>query len=408
MSSDLSKDVIDQLTPLLGSLAQLLASGSQLTEDDLPILLMGTDLEPDPIALEELRHWGTLLRTVQEEPSEERRRSTAETLMSLGLPEDTVLLAESTVAESDAQPPTMMATSSGQRLKVSVSSLEFGALLPQQTGTAEIEVQGGPGLVMVKSAHVQVTPLQFGTGTAQLRVEVREPDDHLLWASIKLVVLEETIEVPVLASWGEPELLSELPQLPPEVARLLCEGSPFMPSLNQHVLTRIMRDLDSGECRHEGEAIARQLLSLPTLRGIRMFMKATEGDEHFSLEDVEQYRRGFDQYANGFMNPIELLYFAYGALPEKLGGAGIPAARQYLAELDVDPAGRERRSRDYIDVNLEYAVEQLRFNLSGRRLLRELLEKERARNTDVFYTVGMAAAYRVFAAYWEEVDKRTT
>ncbi len=99
MTSRLSSEALNQLTPLLGSLARLVARGSQVSEAQLRTLLLGADLESEPAALEELKRWGRLLTALREQPSEENRHATVEALMLRGLPEAPVLLAVDTVAK---------------------------------------------------------------------------------------------------------------------------------------------------------------------------------------------------------------------------------------------------------------------------------------------------------------------
>jgi hypothetical protein len=61
MTSRLSSEALNQLTPLLGSLARLVARGSQVSEAQLRTLLLGADLESEPAALEELNLHSALL-----------------------------------------------------------------------------------------------------------------------------------------------------------------------------------------------------------------------------------------------------------------------------------------------------------------------------------------------------------
>lgn len=205
MTPDLPKGVIDMLAPALTTLARLIASRSELSDDELQILLMGAGLQPEPAVLAELRHWGTLLRTAQEQPSEEYEAVVLQALMARGLPAEEVILAVTTAAESGMEPPSLIASQSGKKLAVSVKSLDFGILNPGQSAAAEIEVQGGSGQVLLESNLVRVTPPTFGEEATRLQVEVKAPTGRLLWESIKLVTLEEAVELPVLALWQETE-----------------------------------------------------------------------------------------------------------------------------------------------------------------------------------------------------------
>ena len=198
MTSRLSSQALDQLTPLLGSLARLVARGSQVGEDQLRTLLLGTDLDSDPVALEELKRWGRLLVALRECPSEDNRHATAEALMIRGLPEAPVLLAVDTVTSRGNTPP-----QPPKRLWASVERLDFGELRAGQAASAEFEAHGGPGQVVVESDQVQVTPTQFGLGLTRFRVEVKPLASGVLWTRLKLVTAGETLELPVVAQWTE-------------------------------------------------------------------------------------------------------------------------------------------------------------------------------------------------------------
>lgn len=200
MTSRLSTDAMARLTPLLGSLARMVARGLPVNESQLQTLLLGADLESDTSALEELKRWGRLLTILREQPTEENRHATVEALMLRGLPEATVLLAVDAVTEG------RQSTRSSQRLSANVEQLEFGILSPGQGASAELEVQGGPGQVVVTSDQLRVWPLQFGPGPTRLRVEVKPLSSGVLWTSLKLVAPGESLEIPVLAQWMETDI----------------------------------------------------------------------------------------------------------------------------------------------------------------------------------------------------------
>src|SRR4051794_22422415 len=102
MTNRLSNDVLQQLSPLLGSLARLIAAGSPLGDGELEMLLLGVDLADEPGVPAEVQRWGRMLRALQARPTPELRRATTEALLLRGLPEAPVLLA---VAVVSAAPP---------------------------------------------------------------------------------------------------------------------------------------------------------------------------------------------------------------------------------------------------------------------------------------------------------------
>ena len=206
MASQLSSEHMAQLVPLLGSLARLMAASSSLNERSLHTLLLGADLDSNPAALDELRRWGRLLWAVQEQPTDEQRQATVEALLLRGLPEASVLLAVATVAASKTGPAQSTSTPAAPtlaRLQASVSSLDFGVLRPGQGATQELEIEGGPGQVIIESDQIQVTPTQFGAGSTCLRVELHPLTSGLLWTTLKLMTAGETLEVPVMAQWQD-------------------------------------------------------------------------------------------------------------------------------------------------------------------------------------------------------------
>ena len=203
MTSQLSSDQLERLTPLLGSMARLIASGSEPRDDDLEILLLGADLEAEPQVLGELKRWDRLLRGVADNPREQRRRTTVEALMLRGLAEAPVLLAVDTVATGNAASTSPAAPTPVQGLAASVSSLDFGSLPAAQTATLEFEVEGGPGQIVADSDQVNITPMQFGVEPTPIQVDVRPIGSGLLWTTVKLVTSGETLELPLVAQWGE-------------------------------------------------------------------------------------------------------------------------------------------------------------------------------------------------------------
>jgi len=197
-TSKISKEKFERMTPLLGSLSRLVSNGAKLDDSALETLLIGRELEDDQICLKELRRWGKLLTAMRDNPSKLQREATVEALLVRGLSEAQVLLAVSTVAEkgSTIEIETIQAS-----LSVSVSSIEFGEIKAGETPEAEIEIEGGSGQVYVDSDQLDVSPLNFGPGKTRLHVKLKPMHSDLLWTSIKLLTSQETLEIPVIASF---------------------------------------------------------------------------------------------------------------------------------------------------------------------------------------------------------------
>jgi hypothetical protein len=196
MESNLSSGLLEQIRPLLGNLAQLVIEGSRLSEDVLRDLLRETGLQDNSAALTELQLWGELLVDVREDPTQ--HQSTVEALQLRGLREAPVLLAIDRVV-SQVDERDMIASS---QIQVSEEKLNFGCLPLEEGAVQELEVEGGPGRVEVDSDRVRVSPQQFGSSATQLRIEICPwKREGVLSTSLKLITMEESVNVPILAQW---------------------------------------------------------------------------------------------------------------------------------------------------------------------------------------------------------------
>lgn len=222
MTSRPSGEMVQRLTPLLGSLARLVISGSQLSKNELRTLLFGAGLESEPTAQEEMERWGQLLMALYQQPSEALRRATVEALLLRGLPEAPALLAVTTVIEGTSTTAPSQASQRPRRLKADVERLDFGTLSPGQTASAVIIVSGGPGHVVSESDQVQITPVQFGEQPTRIHVEAKPLSNGLLWTTLKLITVEDTLEVPVIAQWQSlpPVAVEPLIAQPPLTSRV--------------------------------------------------------------------------------------------------------------------------------------------------------------------------------------------
>ena len=95
MGARLSSDIVEQMAPLLGALAKLVASGSQVSETELRTMLAGVSLEDKPDVLAEGVRWARLLSGLRRQA--DLGQATVESLLMRGLPEATVILAVATV-----------------------------------------------------------------------------------------------------------------------------------------------------------------------------------------------------------------------------------------------------------------------------------------------------------------------
>ncbi len=103
MSARPPSDTIEQMAPLLGSLARLVAGGTAVNEATLCTLLAGVDLPPHTGIIAEMALWAKLLHTLYDQS--DLRLATSEALLMRCLPEASVLLAVSVVADKSRRHP---------------------------------------------------------------------------------------------------------------------------------------------------------------------------------------------------------------------------------------------------------------------------------------------------------------
>jgi parallel beta-helix repeat protein len=205
MATTLLPDELERVTPVLGSLARLLARGLEPGEAEFRALLLGAGLVPEPVLLAELRRWTTLLAQAREEATELTLGAIVEALMLRGLPEASAALAVATVTAAVAGAEKRSQPREAPALATSVNSLDFGVLAPGQVAQGAIEVRGGPGRVVSENSQVRVRPQQFGADSTRLFIELEPLTSGLVWSAINLVTPRETLEIPVLARWEEPQ-----------------------------------------------------------------------------------------------------------------------------------------------------------------------------------------------------------
>lgn len=126
--------------------------------------------------------------------------------MLRGLPESGARLAVFTIigGPNDQSPPPQ------QPLTASVPCLDFGALLPGQEATAEFDVYGGPGRVLVESDQIRVTPGELGL-VPLVRVKLRPMQSGVLWTVLRFTAAGEALNLPVIAQWHHAATIDSSP-----------------------------------------------------------------------------------------------------------------------------------------------------------------------------------------------------
>lgn len=196
MPSSLTAEEFDQLISLLGGLARLAAQTPQLSDAQLDTLLLGADLESNIAVQQELKRWSRLLATLRMQPII-LYDSVLEALKMRGIPEASASLAAKTVVDGRSS----FADAVTQKLRVSLTHLDFGVVPVNQIATADFTVEGGPGRIIAESDHLSVTPSTFGAGKTQIRVAAESRSAAALWTELKLITASDSIEMQVVAQW---------------------------------------------------------------------------------------------------------------------------------------------------------------------------------------------------------------
>ena len=206
MTSRLPDEVLNNITPLLATLARAVADGLKLSEAQLATLVQNTGLTPESPLLEELFRWHTLLISLREDPSLENRFTIAEALKLRGLPPAPVQLALDLV--SPYQLPTTLPKPE-LNAKVVITGIRFRNLPANQGVLIELEVQGASGYVEVDSDYIEVCPKQFAAEGTVIEVAVQPLNGGMLTPTLRLVTMDGTVELPLLAEW---QPLAEKPE----------------------------------------------------------------------------------------------------------------------------------------------------------------------------------------------------
>ena len=132
MGSALPPERIAALAPLLGSLARLLAEGTQVSDIALETLALSLGHD-DPAAIAELQIWRRLLARVRDYPQTEVRLAAIEALRHRGLSEASVLLALGDLGSTSAlRSPEV----GGSVLGATVSAGTEPSVIPPASATA--------------------------------------------------------------------------------------------------------------------------------------------------------------------------------------------------------------------------------------------------------------------------------
>lgn len=170
-----------------------------------------------------------------------------------------------------------------------------------------------------------------------------------------------------------------------EIDRYLQEDSPFLPEVELTALNSIIRDLALEQGYYVGEATAKALRLHGTTSAARALSRKSS-ERTATPENLAEYIRGFDR-------PLQLLQIAYAGV-----GREPEAAEKILSWLP------ELAERDFLLENIAFAVDLLKTDLSGVKLVSQIVHKELLKPANLYYKVGLEAARRTFAAYVEVLN----
>lgn len=220
-SRPLQTELLHALTPLLAPAARLLAKDRPIDTPHLTQLLVAAGLDEYPEALAELQRWSRLLAGCRRDP-DNLHDATMEALLARGVPEAVALMAIKTACQT-VKLPQETEVGPDQAPQASVARLDFNALPPGEPATAEFQVKGGPGRILLENHLVQVTPDTFGPGPTLVRVRVSPLEGGMVWTPLRLVTRVGELSIPLLATWETAE--SELVTTAPSSASTTSEGT---------------------------------------------------------------------------------------------------------------------------------------------------------------------------------------
>lgn len=174
-----------------------------------------------------------------------------------------------------------------------------------------------------------------------------------------------------------------------ELDEYLQEGSPFLREVDLSLLNAVVRDLFLEQHYYIGEAIAKGL-SLGEVSSV--LGSIAKSRDKYPFTSVEEMQNNVGEYITGFSRPFSLLLLAYSGLQTGLGGA---------KKINSWLSSTGGRKRDFEDRYLSFALTLLRGDLSGVIFINQLVQKELAVATSLYYKLGLEAARRIFLAYTE-------
>jgi CHAT domain-containing protein len=166
----------------------------------------------------------------------------------------------------------------------------------------------------------------------------------------------------------------------------LQDGSPFLREVDLSILDSIISDLFLEQHYDISQALAKVLI----LREATSVLGAiSKNPGKYVPTTPEQLRRDMAEYYIGFIRPFRLLQLALLARQ-----TGLEKAKEIHSWRSA-----EKADWHFEHENLPFAFTLLRADPSGVRFINQLMLKEVAASTNLYYKVGIEAARRIFCSY---------
>lgn len=173
-----------------------------------------------------------------------------------------------------------------------------------------------------------------------------------------------------------------------ELDEYLQVGSPFLREVDLSLLNAVIRDLFLEQDYNVSQALAKPLILIEATSVLGAISK---NPGKYVPTTQKQLRRDMAEYYIGFTRPFRLLQLACLARQ-----TGLEQAKKLHSRLSAENA-----ERYFLHENLSFALTLLRADPSGVRFINQLVQKELAEATNLYYKLGLEAARRIFLAYTE-------
>lgn len=203
MKSRLPDDTVEQLAPVLASVARLVADGRSISPKQLTILLQSVDLIYSDTLRVEIEKWAEFLlalKSATDEELEDVKATVRLALLQRGHLESRVDLAIASIVKSRNEESSISRDAIAISLGASEDQLDFGTVQPGETVTRRLRVWGGPGRIDVNSDQLAVSSQSFPEETTEIVVSLTPSRySSVIFSSLELKTKYESLQIGVVA-----------------------------------------------------------------------------------------------------------------------------------------------------------------------------------------------------------------